>query len=1120
MLRATRALEGDHDPRFERLVRRAAVLCDTPVAWISLVDAEVVHVVASVGMPPGRLSRRQAFCEQVLEAGAAVVAPDARCDDRFGSHPLPGIAEVGFYAGAPLTVEGMNLGALSVLDVVPRRLGEDQLGELLELAEQVSILLELAHYRERERRTAQRYDRLVGSAAVGVWEVEADGTTTFASEPLARMLRTTPAALAGTPFRSHVVSHGGPGAGTIWECAPQSGEAQLRRADGTIAWVRLGTVPATAASRPGGDPGGFTAVVTEISDEKAAWAELAEQQRQLRSLVSNLPGLTYLRDDRPPWTMREISPGCEALTGYRPEELVDAAVVSYSDLVAAEDRQLVADAMSAAVLDGTRYAITYGITHRDGSRRWAWEDGWRREDGCLQGLVLDVTDQVEAEAGREESERRYRHLVEHSPDAILLSQRGVIVYANPAANDLFAPAGELVGEDILRYIHPDDHDAAHAIARTTERHGVDEAPAEYRILTGAGVPLEVEVRCAAVRLDSGPATEVILRDISERVRGERVRVAMQGVFEQIAAGAPLDDTLDVIARMVEDRLPGRRCSIMTIQEGRLRDGAAPGLPDEFRAALDDLVIGPGVGACGTAAWRREPVIVPDLSIDPAWASYVGCAAAAGVAACWSMPISLHDGTLAAVFSVYAAETGQPTRAEWRTLTELRDLTAVAVEHTTSRAALAHGATFDDLTGLPNRRTLRSALREAIGHATADHRVAVLFIDLDDFKDVNDSLGHAAGDDVLRAVAALLKASVRDHDLVARFSGDEFVVCCEGISHAGEVEEIVHRLQATLRRPHRHGDRRLPLRASIGIAVSSGDETPERLLANADAAMYRAKERGDGETAWFDEQLRDQATRRLEIEAALGHAVEVDEIEVHYQPMVDLTTGVVVGAEALARWSRPGLGAVSPAEFITVAESSGLVHALGARVLRHACTEAARWQIERPGQPCRVAVNVSVRQLRNQSFADTVADALAESGLEPALLCLEITESSLVQDDDEAAELLQRLKKLGVTIAIDDFGTGYSSLSYLRRFPLDELKVDRAFVADLDHSAQNDAIVAAVLAVATAIGAGVVAEGVETEAQLAALHDLGCLVAQGFLWSPAVPPEEFLATLRQPFPLHP
>ena len=430
--------------------------------------------------------------------------------------------------------------------------------------------------------------------------------------------------------------------------------------------------------------------------------------------------------------------------------------------------------------------------------------------------------------------------------------------------------------------------------------------------------------------------------------------------------------------------------------------------------------------------------------------------------------------------------------------------------------LAHVAVHDTLTGLPNRVLLADRLSQALRRSAREgSSVAVLFIDLDRFKFVNDSRGHAVGDELLLAVAGRLRGVVRDHDTVARFGGDEFVVVCEDRDAAAQASCIARRIADTLREPVLTDDQEVFLGASIGIAVADrGAASPESLLRDADAAMYRAKERGRDRCEFFDAVMRTEAVARLETQSALHRAVERDELRLHYQPVVDLASGAVCGVEALVRWARPNHGLVGPGAFIPLAEETGLIVPIGRWVLEESARQVARWQEARPGQPLAVNVNLSAAQLRQPDLIADLAAVLAASRLDPGALCLELTESTFMEEADGHGAALAALKALGVNLAIDDFGTGYSSLTYLKRFPVNVLKIDQAFVGGLGRDASDTAIVRSVIDLAHALGLTVVAEGVETAEQAAHLRRLGCDLAQGYYFARPLPPDELDALLER------
>ncbi len=433
------------------------------------------------------------------------------------------------------------------------------------------------------------------------------------------------------------------------------------------------------------------------------------------------------------------------------------------------------------------------------------------------------------------------------------------------------------------------------------------------------------------------------------------------------------------------------------------------------------------------------------------------------------------------------------------------------EQKTAEDRLAHQALHDSLTGLVNRGVLLDRLGRVLLAPRPDGSlVAVLFLDLDQFKWVNDSRSHATGDRLLVRVAAALEGALRPGDTLARFGGDEFVVLCERVRDEEDVLAVVDALAGALELPFPLGDDgdAVLVTASIGIATGrpGTGADPEHLVRDADIAMYRAKERGRARFEIFDEAMRERASARLQTQNDLRTALQRQEVRVHFQPVVDPATGVVLSTEALARWDHPTRGRLLPGDFIPHAEETGLIVPLGAAVLAEACAVTATWNRSRP-VPLTVAVNLSARQLSHPDLLPVVAGALRDSGLPPRLLCLEVTETAVMEDAEASARVLAQLRALGVRIAIDDFGTGYSSLAYLLSLPVDVVKVDRSFVAAIDGFGPGTAIVTAVLALAGTLGLDVVAEGVETLEQRDALLELGVRAAQGWLWGRAVAPGE-------------
>ena len=426
--------------------------------------------------------------------------------------------------------------------------------------------------------------------------------------------------------------------------------------------------------------------------------------------------------------------------------------------------------------------------------------------------------------------------------------------------------------------------------------------------------------------------------------------------------------------------------------------------------------------------------------------------------------------------------------------------------------VVHMAHHDVLTGLPNRTLLTDRVDQAItrAHRSAS-KLALLFLDLDRFKNVNDSLGHAVGDQLLQAVSTRLTACLREEDTAARLGGDEFIISLPDVADASEAARVAARILADLAKPFSVCGHQLPAEASIGIALYPDDgDSAQTLMRNADTAMYHAKESGRANYQFFSSQMNERVSRRLSTETSLRRALEHGEFTLHYQPLIELATGRIDGAEALARWPQPDHRLVSPAEFIPVAEDTGLIVPLGEWVLREACGQAQAWQARQPG--LRIAVNLSARQFRQKNLIGMIEQALCDTGLAPALLELELTEGMLMHHAEDTVRTLARLDEMGVRLAIDDFGTGYSSLSYLKRFPIHTLKIDRSFVQDLSTDPDDAAIVTAIVAMARGLNLNVTAEGVETEAQAAFLRSLSCDLAQGFHFGRPMPAADFALRL--------
>lgn len=594
----------------------------------------------------------------------------------------------------------------------------------------------------------------------------------------------------------------------------------------------------------------------------------------------------------------------------------------------------------------------------------------------------------------------------------------------------------------------------------------------------------------------------ILTDITHTKMHE---VLQHKVLAAMAREASLTEVMNLVCTEVEHVAPEITATILRVDnDQRLRPLAAPSLPPSYSHALDGAPVGPNAGSCGTAAFRGEPVLVTDIARDPLWADYKHLILPLGRKACWSSPIKAHDGRVLGTFAFYFKECRGPDRLHERLVEVCVDLCALALEREESRARIRQLAFYDPLTGLPNRSLLHAHADQAISRAARnDEPLAVLFIDLDRFKQVNDSLGHPAGDELLRIATRRLQDEVRDADIVGRLSGDEFVVVLTQCDSA-RATDTVERLLAALSTPCQLGDVVLTPSASIGISLfPDNGRDMETLLHHADMAMYQAKGGGRGRFSFFSDEMNALAQERLALEAALREALSKGQLQLHYQPQLDLESGQLYGVEALARWTHPQLGNISPVRFIPLAEECGLIGALSQWALREACRQLADWRSRGLVIPA-VSVNLSPTNFHNLELPRAIAETLRAHALAPSDLTVEITESVLMDTHPSTLKTISEIHAQGVRLAMDDFGTGYSSLGYLRQLPVTELKLDKSFVSSLNDDHATRALTHAVIRIGDSLRLTVVAEGVETAAQRSILRSQGYHIAQGYLFSPPLP----------------
>jgi diguanylate cyclase (GGDEF)-like protein len=597
-------------------------------------------------------------------------------------------------------------------------------------------------------------------------------------------------------------------------------------------------------------------------------------------------------------------------------------------------------------------------------------------------------------------------------------------------------------------------------------------------------------------------------DITERKRADMLREEQAQILEMIAVGATLESVLDRLVRLTESQMTEIYGSVLLLDEQgvHLRHGAAPHLPKAYIEAVDGLSIGSDAGSCGTAAYRRERVVVADIMSDPLWADYRELAAAHSLRSCWSTPILSHHGAVLGTFAMYSSQVREPTAAETRLVDLATHIAGIAIERKRAEDRIHFMANHDALTGLPNRTLLKDRLTQAVLYAKRyDRWATVVFIDLDNFKIVNDSLGHNVGDELLKIVAERMVACIRATDTVVRLGGDEFVILLfDQPKSADMISATLQKVRTSIAEPIRVDGHDIAVTCSIGLANYPNDGTDaDALLANADAAMYRAKEIGRDNFQFYTPELNTKVHEKFLLQKELRNAILRSEFVIHYQPQVDLRTGRIFAVEALIRWQHPTLGMVAPMKFIPMAEETGLIVPIGDWVLLAACRQNKAWQ-EAGLPPMRICVNVSARQFKEKNWVSRVAGALRESGLAAKYLELELTESLIMQDVAQAVATMRELQILGVQLSVDDFGTGYSSLAALKNFPVARLKIDKSFISDILTNENDRAVASAVISLGQKLNLRVIAEGVETEDQVTFLRENNCDEMQGYHFSKPIP----------------
>lgn len=748
------------------------------------------------------------------------------------------------------------------------------------------------------------------------------------------------------------------------------------------------------------------------------------------------------------------------------------------------------------------------IERKDGSEVWGSLSISRVEvDGVItfMAFVRDVTEEVK----QREQIALLSMVVDRTDRAILVADAGNrILYVNDAFTDMFGfSIGEAKGQtpdDLLhgRYTSPKTVENLHR--RIRMEGGAEE---ELLVYGKDGNELWISTVVNTIRDETGGLKNSIalLTDITE---SKQLQSLQHHILESLAGEEQILNVIDTLCRTVEKIAPDVVCSVLHIDADRtMHPLGGPSLPADYSRSLDGIAVGVGVGSCGTAAALGEAVLVEDIRNDPMWRPYNAAPLAAGLKACWSTPIKARDGRVVGTFAFYFRECTGPSRWHQSIVDACVQLCALAIEREEARNEISRLAYFDTLTGLPNRARMRQLMERAIGDCPAEGSVALMFLDLDHFKDVNDTLGHSVGDELLVAVTHRLRQHIRAGDLLSRQGGDEFIILMPNCTSEG-ASRIARRITEALSAPMLLGDKQVPVSASAGISMFPENSADiDGLLKYADAAMYKAKQGGRSTYRFFSAEMDRVGEERLAFSAALRSAVAQGALRLNYQPQVRTDDGSLYGVEALARWHDPVLGDISPAKFIPLAEECGLIEQIGVWSLREACRQIASWRKAGLDVPC-VSVNLSPINFQNGNLPALVAEMIAENDLPSDALMLEVTEGVVMSEHSAALCTMEKIRQSGVGLSLDDFGTGYASLSRLAHLPIRELKIDRSFMRNIENDASALAITTAVVRVGQSLNMTVVAEGVETDGQRRVLTKLGCDVIQGFLYSPALSVVDF------------
>ncbi len=954
----------------------------------------------------------------------------------------------------------------------PSRLKQD--GDVIGLQVVIRDITERKLAEDRLRQSEERFRFMADHAPVLIWMTGPNGQCMFVNKPWLDFTGRTLQEERGRGWTERMHPQDSVVCFGMYQSAlqarrPFTMEYRLRRADGEYRWMLHTGVPLFTS---GGWFTGYIGSCVDVTDRRRAEQEIREAQTFLQSIVENIPDMIFVKDAAELKFVRFNKAG-EELLGYSRQELIGKSDYDFfpreqADFFVSKDREVL---QGEGVLDipeepiqtrykGERLLHTKKIPILDD----------KGDPAFLLGIAEDITD-------RKQTEEKFRGIFDASGDGIgYATLDGVLLDVNEAFCRLTGYSRQelLDGRSYQAITAPEYHELeARRVQELLRTRSPVVYEKEYIRKDGSRVPVALTVFVVKGTRGKPDALAAVVKDVTERKRAEETLRQSEERFRQLAENVEdvfwitSPDFQEVLyVSPAYEKVWGRPCQSLYQSALAWAEAIHPEDRPRVLAALDKSV-------AQAAVFEEEYRIV------------------------------LPDGSMR-----WISDRGSPVRDEREVVRRFVGVARDITERKRFQERMQHMATHDELTGLPNRRLFVDRLERALAQARRrQQKLVVLLLDLDRFKYVNDTFGHAMGDLLLHGLADRLKECIRESDTVARMGGDEFAVLLPEIAHEEDAAKIAQKILEIFTEPCDLGGNKVVITTSIGLSLYPEDGSDgEILMKNADAALYRAKEQGRNNYQFWTADLKLRSTERLVMENRLRVALDHEEFALHYQPQVDPRTGRIVGLETLLRWRHPDKGLLPPAAFIGLAEETGLIVPIGAWVLQTACAQAKAWQ-ERGHPPVRIGVNLSPKQFRYHDLVKQISTILTDTGLEPRWLNLEITETLAMHDVEATAETLRALAALGVQISIDDFGTGYASMGYMKRFPIDVLKIDQSFVKEMTTGSENAAFVPAIIAMAHSLKLNVIAEGVESNEQLSLLQSHDCEGIQGYLFSRPVPAEE-------------